>query len=290
VPRFGCLALMPIFVCMLAGCAQPEHVEPSNWVKQFKSRAIPPDHALIEIALIERPRGDEYINQHIWQHADELIVDLEKRAALDDNGLRVGQLVGTPPNGLQELITTPQWCRGRCRRFAPNTTVPIDLDTVPALTAFDLVQGGERTEVRLDQARFWLDVSARIAGDGQTILTFTPRVEHGAPVLPFHPAADRSTWELRVEKAAKTYPELSWEATLGTNQYLFIGGRMDRERSLGQAAFTSGDVQRGLGVIHCRAAGAAETPEASADDRPRADRSTPLALQAAVPASRGKAN
>ncbi len=289
MPRLGWLALLPIFVCTVTGCVEPEHVEPSNWVKQFKSRATPPDHALIEIALIERPRGDEYINQQIWQHADELIVDLDKRGALDDNGLRIGQLIGAPPDGLQQLITAPHGCKGRRRVFPQNTTVPIDLETVPAPTAYEFVHGTERLEVTLDQAKFWLDVSARIAGDGQTILTFTPRVEHGAPVLPFHPAADRSEWELRVEKAAKKYPELSWEVTLGTNQYLVIGGRMDRERTIGQAAFTSGDVQRLLVVRNCRGTQATESLETSTDDL-HGDRTTPLALQATVPASRGKSN
>ena len=268
MPRIGCLALLPIFVCFPVGCVQPEQAKPSSWVEQFKSRAIPPDHAFIKIALIERPRGDEYINEQIWQHADELIVDLDKRGTLDDNGLRVGQLVGAPPDGLRQLIASPQYCKTRGRVFPQNTTVPIDLETIPALTAFEFVHGGERTEETLDQARFWLDVSARIGADGQTTFIFTPKVEHGAPSLPFQPAADRSTWELRVGKAAKQYPELSWEVTLGANQHLIIGGRMDRERTLGQTAFTAGDAQRLLVIGNCRADRPAD-PLAPGPDDPR---------------------
>src|SRR5687768_3589639 len=54
VPRFVRLALLPIIFWALPGCLWPEHAETSNWMKQFRSQALSPDHALIEFAMIER--------------------------------------------------------------------------------------------------------------------------------------------------------------------------------------------------------------------------------------------
>lgn len=284
---------MPIVLATLSGCLWPEQVEPSNWMKQFKSQAIPPDHALIEFALIERPLGDEYINGRLWQHTDELIVDLEKRGLLDDNGFRVGQLVGAPPHDFQQLLRSPRSCSNpKALIFPTGKTAPIFFPLVQPQLAYEFVQGTQRTEVELDQARHCLDVTARFASDGRTILTFTPKVEHGAPALPFQAAPERSAWELQTGKAAQKYPELSWEVTLGPNQYVFVGGRLDRAKTLGQSAFTQADgagaVQRLLVIRNCRSVTAAQAQATSVEDLVRADRTTPLAVQATMPATRGK--
>src|SRR5262245_57090586 len=92
VPRFVRLALLPFVLWALPGCLWQEHAETSNWMKQFRRQALSPDHALIELAMIELPRGDEFINDELWKHTDEFVVQ-DKRGILDENGFRVGQLV-----------------------------------------------------------------------------------------------------------------------------------------------------------------------------------------------------
>ena len=293
--RRGWLALMPILLWALSGCNWTEHVEPSAWMRRFQSQAISPDHALIEVALIERPLGDDYINQSVWLHTDELIIDLERRGALDDNGLRVGQLVGSPPNDFQQLLLDKRCCHNPQAMIFPTTkTVPIHISGVLPQSSYEVVQGQSRTEVTSDQARYGLSMSAKFASDGRTILTFTPKVEHGEPTLPFQADAERSAWELRIEKACRKHPELSWEVTLGPNQYLLVGGRPERDRTLGQAAFTHVEgltgVQRLLVIRNCRAVTASEARDTSTAELIRADSSMPLALQATLPASRAKSN
>ena len=260
-------------------------------MRQFKSQAIPPDHALIEVAMIEVPLGDAYVNQKIWEHTCELI-DPGKRGILDDNGFRVGQLVGAPPLPLQKLLLSPKSCTNtRGRSFPAGKAAPIVFSAIEAQMSYEIVHGGQRTEIVLEQARFGFDVTARFTVEG-TVLSFTPRVEHGAPALPFEAVPERSTWELRVEKSARKHAELTWEALLGANQYLIIGGRMDRERTLGQVAFAPADngneMQRLLVIRNCRATAPVQAESTVTEDAP-ADRTMPLALQAALPAPRGKA-
>jgi hypothetical protein len=291
VSRRGRLALLLIVLAMLPGCLWPEGRESSNWMKQFRSQALSADHALIEFAMIELPRGDDYINNELWKHTDEFVV-LDKRRYLDDNGFRIGQLVGLPPEDFQKLLLSRRACSNpQALIFPPGKTATIPFPQTQQKMAYDIVEDSGRTEIILDQTRCCLDVTARFAGGGTT-LTFTPKVEHAAAALPFK--ADKDQWTLNTGKSAKKHTELSWEVTLGPNQYLIIGGRLDREGTLGQAAFTMSDgadeVQRLLVVRNCRAVTSIESKQRSAQDLVRDDRSTPLAVQASMTATRGKSN
>lgn len=296
--RCGWLLLLPI---LLSGCVLTEQSEHQAFLKRFQEKAISPDHALIEMALLERHVGDEYINKLIWQHTDELFVNLEGRVNLDrhgelnENGIRAGQLVGTLPADFQSLLLSKRYCSNpQAMIFPAGKTVPIHLSAVLPQSSYEFVQGKLRTPVNLDQARYSLSVKARFASDGRTTLTFTPKVEHGAPTLPFEAIPERSAWQMKIERASKQYPELSWEVTLGPNQYFIVGARLERERTFGQTAFTEfiGDssVQRLLVIRNCRSVSAQEAHQNSVEELVRADRNPPLALQATLPVSRAKAN
>ena len=49
-----------------------------------------------------------------------------------------------------------------------------------------------------------------------------------------------------------------WDVTLGPNQYFVVGARLERERTLGQTAFTESGVQRLLVIRNCRSVTANE--------------------------------
>ena len=266
-------------------------------MKRLQAPAILPNHALIEVALLERPLGDEYINEELWQHADELIVDLDRRAALDENGIRLGQLVGSPPSEFQQLLLSKRYCSNpQALIFPAGKTVPIMLGSVLPIahSSYGYVEGKSRTEVSLDKVRYLLDVTASFMSDGRTKLTFSPKVENGEPILPFQASPDKSIWEVRVEKACKKYPDLSWDVTLAPNQYLIVGTRLERERTLGHTALTEfvneSSVQRLLVIRNCRSVTAGEAQQNSVEALVRADHTLPLALQATIPVSRAKAN
>ena len=144
------------------------------------------------------------------------------------------------------------------------------------------------------QVRYCLDVTAQFLSDGKTKLTFTPKVEHGEPTLPFEAAPERGEWAYRIEKACKKYPELSWDVTLGANQYFIVGARLERTRTFGTTAFTQFDgdrgVQRLLVIRNCRSITTLEAHQNSIEELVRADKAPPLALQATLPVSRAKTN
>jgi len=296
VPRCGWLTLVPMLLCTLSGCLWPEEAERSSFMKRFQEKTISPDHALIEIAILECPIRDEFINDHIWKRVDELIVaDSDRRGALDENGFRIGQLVGPMPSELHEKLLDKQCCANpRALIFPANQTMPIMLGSLLPASAYDIVRQKLRTEVSLDQVRYGLDVSAQFTSDGKTKLTFTPKVENGEATLPFEAIPDRQRWEMRTGRASLKYPELSWEVTLGPNQYFIAGTRIERERTLGQASFIQiggeASVQRLLVIRNCRSVTAHEAHRNSVEELVRADKAPPLALQATLPVSRAKSH
>src|SRR5688572_25631778 len=98
-------------VC-LAGCTRPEVVHTTAWLDRLRAGAGPtgPDVVQIDVALIERPAADAYLNSGLWQFVDEQVVVLERKAVLADNGFRVGQVGGITPAGLHDLLTSERSC------------------------------------------------------------------------------------------------------------------------------------------------------------------------------------
>jgi hypothetical protein len=290
VPRFGWLALLPMVLCSLSGCAWPESVRSTSFMQHFRDRAISPDHAVIQVAAIYRPLGDGYINGRVWESANELFIDLERHAVLEENGFRVGQLVGAPPSDLQQLLLDPGCCTLKFRSFASSEPVAIYLNETPApLTSFDLMLGKQNTKVELTDARYCLKVAAEFTSDGRTKLTFTPKVEHGETVLPFRASPEKGKWLKKIERAALEYPELSWQVTLEQNQCLLIGGRPDCLNTFGLNTFSqpaNAGVQQLLVIRNCRSSSATEIHQSNVDAMLHADKTPPLALQASMPVYR----
>ena len=286
---------MPMVLCSLCGCLLPEPGEQSSFMKRFQEKTISPDHALIELAILERPIGDDYINCQVWKNADELLGDSDRRAALEENGFRIGQLVGPTPGDLQEKLLDKQVCSNpKGLIFPAGQAMPIILGSMLPQSSFDLVMQKRRTEVNLDQVRYCLEMTAHFTSDGRTKLTFTPKVENGEAALPFEAVPERQRWEVRIERPSKKYPELSWDVVLAPNQYFIVGARMERDRTLGQIAFTQDDgdggVQRLLVIRNCRSVTALEAHQNSVEEMIRADRTPPLALRATLPISRAKSH
>jgi hypothetical protein len=287
------LALLPVLVCLLPGCFWSTPAPQSSWLKQFNNQAISPDHALIEFALIERILGDDVLNQQVWQHTDQLIDGLERHGMLADNGFRIGQLVGAPPQDLQTMLLGKE-SRSNAMIFPAGKTRSIPLGPIHEHTSFDLVLGDQHGELHFLHARYALDVVAAFASDGRTKLTFTPMVEAGDQSLPFRAAPDQSMWELSPDKPSKKFTELSWSVTLGQNEYLLVGGRIEQHNSLGMKMFSQiadrHGVQRLLVIRNCRSITAQDTQQNSIQESIRAGKSLPLAVQATLPVVRAKGN
>jgi hypothetical protein len=273
---------------LFAGCAGGPPAPARGWPASAAAPAR--DVVVLEVALLECPLGDPYINNEVWGLADELVVGPEHQAAVEDNGFRVAQIGGIVPDELQELLTSKRSnVNPRQRQILVDHPAPLNLGpTVPAVHYTVLVDG-EPVSADLEQAQCRLQVVPSYTEDGKVRLLFTPEVEYGERVTRYQPAPDGSGWMMQLERPKKTYADLDWEVTLAPNQYLVIGARFDQRQSLGYASFVQADpanpVQRLL-VIRTRCPGGPVTDTEDADEPPAntyASRNPVLAEQAQMP-------
>jgi hypothetical protein len=284
------LVLALVSAAML-GCftAQPDRA-----TSRYQSR-MPYDGPMGEntvqllVALVERPLGDHTLNQEIWELVDEQGLDLEQKVRLHENGLRMGQFGSQPPGSLRELICSERSCANprRIKMISGNSTTLL-LGPTQSHCTFNLVANGQPNLVELDQALCQFQIVPTLAPDGGTRLQITPIIKHGQTTLEPRSVKDPSgtlRWELLPEQPVETYADLSWQQTVGENEYLVIGAWLDRPDTLGQRCFIQSDtdapIQRVL-VLRALRGGVEAIPP---DDL--LNKSPPIAAQASLPTIRG---
>jgi len=285
--RRGLTLLLCMLPACLAGCFWNRPAEPAGWAKSLRPAMPALDENLIslDVAILERPLADPFVNDELWTSVDDMVLDLSRKGTVNKNGFRVGQIVGLTPVSLQTLLKSERYCLNPRRRVIPSgNRVTQVLGPVHPQTHFLLHEEGIKTPVQLDQARFCLDVTATRTKDNKIRLEFTPKVETGERMLPFQPDIDQSQWTLRVEKPHRSFPELSWEVTVEPNKFLIIGTLLEHSESLGFRTFVQEDgrpVQRLLVLRAFSAQGDKAEGEASLEEMMRSTTCPPLALQAA---------
>lgn len=283
----GLLLALGLLVCS-SGCLNiPEQVRSSSWRGLAPAAQADGNMIQVDVALLERPLGDDYLNRELWSTVDEMLLDLDRKALLQDNGLRVGQVVGMTPAGLHALLKSERWCLNPRRRLVPDGRQVVQyLGTPLARAELALREGVRRHPLAFDQARFALAVTPTATQDGRIRLRFEPLVEHGQTTLPFVPDPDNSTWTLRVERPSRRFPELGWEIVVNPNEYLVIGAWPDRKATFGHTAFVAGDspqpTQRLL-VLRTARSGEVGPCQPTLEDLARSGASPPpLAVQATL--------
>ncbi|GIW78912.1 MAG: hypothetical protein KatS3mg105_0719 [Gemmatales bacterium] len=235
------IVMLPVF---LAGCLTNKSAQPKNWLNRFGPFRGPtgPDVVVIDAALLQCTIGDHYINRELWTQTDEQVVEPEKRAMLDENGLRVGQVGGITPPKLLEMLTSERTCVNP-RRIMIRAGHSTRFRLGPTLEQCRFVVKANDKEREIDVARAdcSLVITATLTPTGETRLRFTPEVQHGDSQLLPAPADDRSGWELKQQRPTESFPALSWEVTLAPNEYLIVGAQYDRPGTLGHECFIQRD-------------------------------------------------
>jgi hypothetical protein len=281
-------------VCTLAlglavGCVGTRPTSQTGWLDRLKQLGGPqgPDLVVMDVAVLERPSGDRYLNGPLWATIDEQSVDLERRAVLDDNGLRVGRFGGMLPAGLQSLLTTDRGDADRHRVWKhAGAGKVVALGGVHPRVQFELRADGSPTPVALENAQWQMLVVPTLLPDGRVKLVFTPQAEHGRRGL--LPQTSDDGYPVQGQRPVERFTALAWEVTLAAQEYVVVGTHFDQPGTLGHACFVDPDVARPaqrLLVIRAGrggdAAGPADVEAAAPGEAP------PLALRAARTTVRG---
>jgi hypothetical protein len=278
-----------------AGCTSEGPVRSLSWFKAppgFRG-PVGPDVVLIDVALVERPVGDHYLNEDLWSLADEQIVPLERKDVLAENGVRIAQLGGLLPPEFLSLLTSER-SNPNPRRHQIRAGQPITLAIGPVREQSAIrvcAAQSEQTQRILKNGQFEIAVTPSLADDSKVRLSFTPQVRLGEAKLVIKPADDGSGWTCQEQPVSDKYKELTWETTLAPGAYLLVGCWFERAQTFGSECFIRVDearpVQRLLVLRASRqqqeSLGEA-TAEAGLEDA--SSRALPIALQASGMAAR----
>src|SRR5262245_4946867 len=274
--------LVLLALLLAGGCLAPR---PAGTVTAAKPAAGPQgaDAVMLVVAVIEQPVGDGYLNRDLWAALDEGVVDLERKAVLEDNGFRVAVTGGQPPDGLLDLLLSER-SNPAARQLSTRagTAKAINLGEPRAACAFEVQENGAAAAVELAQAQCQLAVTPAPAGDGRVRLTIVPQVQHGEPQL-LAPSGD-GEWRLHGDRPVKAFPGLTFEVTLAPQDYVVIGTQAARDQTLGHRCFVTADGAKPVQRLLAIRAGRLHAPA----DIPAGDgAAAPLASQAAAATVRG---
>ena len=206
--------------------------------------AAQPDAGLIlNTRLIEQVVGDPYLNGGLWG-ATARPVGHEQSALLARNGLRVGVLSGVLPDPFDRLVHSESaTVSPMLRTVVPGRpkVVPVNgpLDRCSYRAVRDLSADPETVE--LSAAECGLAVTAAPAAGGRVRLACAFQVQHGDKRAWLAETADGSEFTRRDRKPLAAYPALTFEVTVGPDDYLLIGATADPADTLGQAFFLTAD-------------------------------------------------
>jgi hypothetical protein len=279
---------------MLAGCltgapqATPQRL--SERMKPFQG-ASACDVVVMDVAFVEVPVGDHFVNQDLWTSADEQVIPAERRGSIEDNGLRIGLVGAVPPQGLLNLLMSPRSCPEprRIQTHAGTETTVAIRPTLPhcGFRLFD-ESHPKGAAVVFEGADAGLIVTPTLLPNGHVSLQLLPEVEHGQTSLQPAPAADRSGWQLQQQRPSERYPYLGWEMTLAPGEYIVIGARYERPDTLGHRAFIRTEPAPVQKLLVIRAAPLKAEPMAGAiTEDPSFQKAPPLACQAPFTGVRG---
>lgn len=229
----------------IAGCINGGPATSGDWLPRLRPFQGPvgPDVVQLDVALLERPVGDAFLNEELWQSADERVIGPEHRAVMEGSGFRIGHVNG--PSKLIDLLAARTDDAGsRRRQMRAGRPWPLALGPAQEALRFQVEQDDDFQEVEFHKAECFLVVTAAPTKDGRTLLRLTPRIVHGEEEHAFRVTEDRSSLMLTGQRPQEDYPDLSWETTLGPNEYLVVGGRYDCPETLGHACFVRPDEKK----------------------------------------------
>lgn len=275
--------LSGIIPLLLVGCFSAPPGRPNGLVERLKPFAGPrgADAITLVVAPLEQPVGDRFLNDGLWAAADEQVIELDRKAALEDNGFRVGLVGGILPAEFLALLTDQRNNpSGRQSLTRAGTAKPMLLGDARPLLRFQLHADGKATPVEFNQAQCVLQITPTLAPDGGVKLAFQPVVQHGSKRL--WALAAEGNLPLQGQQSIQRYPDLGWEVALAGTGYVVIGTRFDQVETLGHRCFISTEgakpVQRLLAICASRL-----TPDAASEGSDATSRTPavpPLALQA----------
>jgi len=223
-----------------------------------------PNDMLLRTMLVERSAGDAYLNRDLWTGAARPLAH-ELSTLLAHNGFRVGVCSGVLTGEFERLMHAEASVvdpKERTFHAGQARVIPIHgpIADMPCKVLADLAADpASRNYTALECG---LNLTATPVHTDRVKLLCEPQVQYGDKELSLAPSADNTQLTRRERKPLEAFNTLTFDVTLGPDDYLLFGPTEDPTDRLGQAYFRpDGAKQRVLIVRALRPEGIVK-PEA----------------------------
>ena len=245
------LAMMALAGCSLSRSdakKKADQVTPTvfNTNSDRPGRVLEPKYCKLDSAIVSRPVGDKVVDASLWNVADEQLIPIELRQALEANGLRVGVITGSlPVDVLEAFKPSPpqketQWVH---IALPEGEHTPIVVGSRTETVTLLLNHQGKVDGRDYHDAEGRLIVTPGHSGSKSVSLRIVPEVHHGetrrtiAPLQNNAPFAQQE-FSIKDGQQEDILRELGVTVDLQPNQTLVLGCRAQQARSLGTFLFT----------------------------------------------------
>ena len=156
--------MVALGVAWIVGCTPIDKVSTPSWLPRRHPFQGPtgPDVVEMRVALLEVRPGEadwKYVNEELWQLADESLIDEDHRLAMDESGFRVAKVGAQPPARLLAMLTSRR-SNPTPRDLTFRTADPNTLSAGPTLPHCRFRVTGDSEPLELDQVDCKLVVAA----------------------------------------------------------------------------------------------------------------------------------
>jgi hypothetical protein len=248
------LAMMALAGCNLSRSAVKDKADQvtttvfnTNSVRS--GRVLEPKYCKLDTAIVTRPVGDKVVDASLWNIADEQLIPLEARQALESNGLRIGIVTGGLPADVTEAFKPSppqketQWVH---IALPEGERTPIVVGGKTEAVTLLLNHGGKLDGRDYKDAEGRLVVSPKHSGSKGVSIRIVPEIHHGdtrrtiAPLQNNGPFAQQE-FSIKDGQQEDILRELVVTVDLQPGQTLVVGCRTQQSRSLGSFLFTQNE-------------------------------------------------
>ena len=232
------LALAASMGCVRNSAKLAEH---AYWIGlKPKAPTVEPDVVELHYIFVDRPAGDASINDTVWREADENAVPLDLKAALRQNGLRVGKLGATLSSEMLELLKASNATQEGRKHFTHSGGLAkVQTTGVQERMSLFTFDNGQTQGEEFADVQGYLELTPIIGAGSEVRVQLLPKLEFGPRQHKRVPAPDLTGWQVRNERDERLFPDLKSELKLVSGEYCLVGCWMDRKGTLGQQLFSA---------------------------------------------------
>lgn len=232
--------------------------------------SAPKEAVQVEFVIVERPADDPLLGGDLWREVGQVgALTPELRAALEQNGFRIGHVGSTPPPALETMLgitsqfdenaNNDEGVRGRRHPFLPGGDTEVQTSNLaPEMSLLIHSRSGESWR-DFEQARCLFRVKAERKEDGWAAIELTPEIHYGQNRL--RPVAGLNKWDLKTTQDVHPFYNQRFTVLLNVGEMAVVTCDGEQPESVGGRFFLAGTeavpVQRLL-IVRLADAGASK--------------------------------